>query len=95
MQTNAGGRMMLLPPPEGHCRICAVAHEPHFPHNALSMFYQVRFKMRYGRDGTWADAAAHCSLDMQLAWRNGLEERGEPWTEPPEGVALIAEAIDG
>ena len=86
--------MKLLPPPEGHCRICAVKHEPHLPHNAQSLFYQMRFNMRYKRAGTWADALAHCSEQMQQLWITALRENNA-YTEPPEGVAPIAEPIDG
>lgn len=85
--------MKLLPPPEGHCRICAVKHEPAMPHNAQSLFYQMRFKMRYGRDGTWADAAAHCTNEMRAYWAKELAIKGV-WTQLPEGVAVIAEPID-
>ena len=88
------GKMMLLPPPDGHCRICAVMHEPDMPHNAQSLFYGMRFKMRYGRDGTWADAIAHCTPEMQSYWIQGLTDRGA-WSEPPAGVEPIAEPIDG
>ncbi len=84
----------LLPPPEGHCRICAVKHEPHIPHNAQSVFYQMRFAMRYGRAGTWADAIAHCSPEVQSYFRAGLDDR-KAWTEPPAGVDPISEPIDG
>ena len=87
--------MKLLPPPDGHCRICAVKHEPEMPHNAQSIFYQVRFKMRYGRDGTWADAAAHCPAELAEVWREKLEELGGKWTSPPEGIDVIVEPIDG
>lgn len=85
---------MLLPPPEGHCRICAVKHEPHEAHNAQSMFYQMRFRLRYDRDGTWADAIAHCPARARLQWRRLLVER-KAWTEPPIGVDPISEPIDG
>jgi hypothetical protein len=51
--------MMLLPPPPGHCRICGTRHDPDDPHDATSLFWGMRFRMRYGRDGTWADACAH------------------------------------
>ena len=88
------GSMKLLPPPEGHCRICAVDHQPEMPHNAQSIFYGMRFKMRYGRDGTWADAIAHCDIDMRLHWEKHLRELGA-WSEPPEGVDPISEPIDG
>ena len=83
----------LLPPPEGHCRICSRMHEPNMPHDAQQLFYGMRFKMRYGRDGTWADAIAHCDIDTQIHWRNALEQAGH-WTEPPEGVDVISEPID-
>jgi hypothetical protein len=85
---------MLLPPPEGHCRICAVKHEPDMAHNAQSLFYQMRFLMRYGRDGTWADAIAHCSPGMKAHWTKLLNEKGA-FTSPPDGIDPIAEAIDG
>ncbi len=86
--------MMLLPPAEGHCRICAVQHEPEAPHNAQSLFYGMRFKMRYGREGTWADAVAHCPEQIRELWEQGLRQRGA-WTAPPEGVEAICEPIDG
>lgn len=87
-------KMMLLPPLEGHCRICAVKHEPHVPHNAQSLFYRVRFQARYGRAGTWADAISHTSEQVQQLFIRGLREKNA-YTEPPEGVAPIAEPIDG
>ena len=83
----------LLPPPEGCCRICAIKHTPEMPHNAQTLFYGMRFKMRYGRDGTWADAIAHCDIDTRLMWEARLSEIGH-WTEPPEGVEIISEPID-
>jgi hypothetical protein len=86
--------MMLLPPPDGHCRICAVNHEPEAAHNAQSLFYQARFFMRYKRNGTWADAVAHCTAEAQELWKWELIKLGG-WTEPPEGVEPICEPIDG
>ena len=85
---------MLLPPGEGKCRICAVDHPPEQAHNAQSLFYQMRFNMRYGRPGTWADCIAHCSEDVQKHWITELRALNF-YTEPPEGVAPIAERIDG
>jgi hypothetical protein len=92
--TQNEGKMMLMPPPEGHCRICAVKHEPGNPHNAQSIFYGMRFKMRYGRDGTWADALAHCAPALRAAWERELR-KVNAWTEPPPGVEPVAEPIDG
>ena len=94
-EAKPAGRMMLLPPAEGKCRICAVAHEPELPHNADSLFYGMRFKMRYGRDGTWEDAAAHCSPEMRAMWKEEYESMGGRWTSPAEGVEPISEPIDG
>jgi hypothetical protein len=85
---------MLLPPPAGHCRICAVKHDPLEAHNAQSVFYQMRFRMRYGRDGTWADAIAHLPSDIAEQWRT-LLGNAEAWTQPPDGVDPIPEPIDG
>ncbi|CAN5407021.1 hypothetical protein BH11PLA2_BH11PLA2_34340 [soil metagenome] len=89
------GSMKLMPPREGHCRICAVKHEPDSAHDATSLFFQMRFKMRHKRDGTWADAVAHLPPELRMAWRRCLEEFGGVWTEPPAGVEPIAEPIDG
>lgn len=88
------GSMMLMPPRKDHCRICAVKHEPDVPHNAQSLFFQMRFKMRYGRDGTWADAIAHCSEPVKEHWERELKI-AKVWTQPPDGVEVIIEAIDG
>lgn len=87
-------RIKLLPPAEGHCRICAAQHDPTQAHNAQSLFFQTRFRLRYGRDGTWADAIAHCPEHIQRYWIGALRHIGE-WSEPPVGVAPIAEPIDG
>lgn len=83
--------MMLLPPPEGTCPICATEHEPTYPHNARSLYYLYRFYGARGRWPTWADAAAHCSADMVEMWKNAMQRKGVDWTEPPEGVEPIAD----
>lgn len=79
--------MMLLPPAEGTCPICATKHEPHLPHNAQSLYYQYRFYGVRGRWPTWADALAHCDVDMQIFWRQRLEDRGV-WSEPEDGEPI-------
>jgi len=86
--------MTLLPPKEGHCRICAVKHEPTLPHNAQSLYYAMRFQMRHGRQGTWADAVAHCTQEIREFWETELTKKGA-WSKPPEGVEPIEEPIDG
>lgn len=73
--------MMLLPPAEGRCPICATQHEPTEPHNGQSLYYQYRFFQAHGRWPTWADAIAHCTGQIQAAWRHQLELRGK-WSQP-------------
>lgn len=85
--------MKLLPAAKGTCPMCAHPHDPTDPHNQQSLFYATRFSMEYGRSPTWADAVAHCSPAMQAAWEAALQEHNA-WSEPPEGVAPIAEPCD-
>lgn len=66
--------MMLLPPAPHLCQICATEHEPHLPHNAQSIFYQMKFKMDHGREATWSDALAHCDREMKIFWKQQLAE---------------------
>ena len=68
--------MKILPAKEGTCPICAVNHEPGFPHNKDSLFYQMSFYQQNNRYPTWKDAMAHCSEEMQKAWTDALKEKG-------------------
>ena len=68
--------MMLLPPRSDVCQICATDHEPHLPHNAQSLYYQMAFKIEHGREATWKDALAHCSDEMKDLWIEALAEKG-------------------
>jgi hypothetical protein len=68
--------MMLLPPHPSKCQECAAEHEPDQPHNAQTLFYQVKFQMDNGRGATWIDAMAHCSPEMRALWTAALIERG-------------------
>lgn len=85
----------LLPPKAGHCLMCAADHEPHLAHDAQSMFYQVRFKDKYGRFPTWADAVAHLPQKNQKQWlietRKVYVKHDLEFHELPEGVEPIAE----
>lgn len=81
----------ILPPPPGLCQVCACAHSENLPHNASSLFYQVQFQQLHQRASTWADAVAHCSEIVRKAWRRAANSMNA-WTEPPEGVAPIAQA---
>jgi hypothetical protein len=71
-----GGKMTLLPAAPGLCPECATKHEPESPHNAQSLFYQVKFQMEYDRGATWVDAMAHCSDDIKTVWTRLLVARG-------------------
>jgi hypothetical protein len=84
--------MMLLPPKPGSCPACGrfPAHDPKDPHDAQSLYYQYSFYGRHGRWPTWADAVAHCDDDRKRWWREELS-RGGHWSEPPEGIAPIAD----
>lgn len=45
--------------------MCATEHGENQPHNYWSLFYGMRFKLRYGRDATHADAIAHLSAEYR------------------------------
>lgn len=70
--------VVIFPPKPGTCRECAVKHDPAYPHNRDSLYYQMRFQQKHRRFPTWADAMAHCSEAMKAAWREGLLARGVP-----------------
>lgn len=79
--------MMLLPPREGTCPICAIAHEPEQPHNCQSLYYQYRFFGVRGRWPTWADAVAHCEPATREIWERELRSRNA-WSEPEDGEPI-------
>jgi hypothetical protein len=77
-----GDGMMLLPPDEGLCQQCARDHDPAMPHDQQSLHWQYWFRLtevRAGREErwpTWDDAMAHCTPQMQDAWRTELRRLG-------------------
>lgn len=73
----------LLKPAPDKCQECAVDHLPEQPHNRDSLYYQFVFFLKHGRHPTWADAIAHCTADLQRAWKEELKLRGA-WTEKEE-----------
>jgi hypothetical protein len=82
--------MMLLPPPPGVCPICAHDHDPTWPHNKDSVYYQYRFYGTHGRWPTWADAIAHCDQPTRDHWERELrlmkawsQPEGQPIADPP------------
>lgn len=89
--------MHLLPAPADACQECAVKHEPSFPHNRDSLFYQMHFRKEHGRWPTWADAIAHCDERAKPAIKALLEREGV-WSEPVEGMTeeeKAARAVGG
>jgi len=69
-------KVMILPPMKGTCPECAAKHEPDWPHNRDSLYYQIRFYQKNGRMPTWGDAMAHCSEDMKRVCREVLTKHG-------------------
>lgn len=68
--------MRLIPPGPGKCPECAVEHPSHEPHDAQSLYYQMKFRQQRGRFPTWRDAMAHCDSEMQDTWIAALMEFG-------------------
>ena len=66
----------MLPPPADCCQECAVKHEPWNAHDAQSLYYQMKFNAEHGRSPTWLDAIAHCTPELQKAWKEGLRKKG-------------------
>lgn len=67
---------VLLPPPPGVCRSCAVDHEPELPHDQTSLYWQYRFYRDAGRWPTWDDAMAHCTDEVKAMWKKAMAEAG-------------------
>ena len=82
MKNELSGKMMLMPARPGACVHCATKHGEHDPHNFQSVFWGMRFKMKWGRDPTHADCVAHLSGERQTCYRAALVQLGIEWTEP-------------
>lgn len=74
--------VILFPPVPGACQECAFAHDPEYPHNRDSLYYQMKFRKKNGRFPTWNDAMAHCSDSMKAESRDELARRGIDVEEP-------------
>ena len=66
----------LLPAKPGTCPECAVAHDPTYPHNQQSLYYQYHFYAEHQRWPTWEDAMAHCDDRMKEFWKEELRKNG-------------------
>jgi hypothetical protein len=60
--------MTMLPPAPGKCPECAAEHGENEPHNADSIFYQLKFQAEHGRSPTWRDATAHMTEEDRKLW---------------------------
>ena len=78
--------MKMLPAPPGTCVHCATKHGENDPHNWWSLFYGMRFKMKWGRDHTHADCVAHLPPECREAYREALREHGYEWTQNGEPI---------
>jgi hypothetical protein len=87
-QTHRASAFGVLPPPPGKCQVCAAEHDPHLPHDAQSLYYQIIFEGMVGRSATWADAMAHCDDTIKDTWKAELQKLGA-WTEPPAGETPV------
>jgi hypothetical protein len=81
------GRMMFLPARPGTCAMCARDHASELAHDYQSVFYQMRFKAKWGRDATHDDTIAHLTPEQQSAWRHASDEVGVKWTSHPDPIA--------
>lgn len=68
--------LMLMSPAPGRCQVCATKHEPKLPHNAQSIYYQMKFKMETGKEPSWKTAMAHCTARVKRLWTAQLKEMG-------------------
>ena len=78
----------MMPAKPGTCAFCATKHDENLPHNLQSLFYGTRFKLKYGRDPTWADACAHLTDDQREQWKAAMRKIGVEWTEPQESEPI-------
>ena len=80
-------KVILAPAKPGNCPVCAAEHGIGEPHNRDSLHYQFRFFAQYSRWPTWADAIAHCALEVREAWTGGLIAENA-WSEPESGEPI-------
>lgn len=69
-------KVVIMPPRPGVCPVCAAEHSEIEPHNAGSLYYQMKFRQRNGVFPNWGDAMRHCPKDVQEAWKSRLLEHG-------------------
>lgn len=62
----------ILAPGKWKCPLCADRHSSYEPHNRNSLYYQVKFRRKNGREPTWTDAMGELSQLMRAYWRGEL-----------------------
>lgn len=87
--------VFMLPPSKGNCLVCARNHKADEPHDADSMYYQVKFTDAHGRAPTWYDACAHFDAEKQELCievaKDTCAQYDKEFRELPEGAKPIAE----
>ncbi len=68
-----------------HCPECNIKHDATEPHDATTLFYQVKFQREHDRWPTWADAMAHCSMETKRFWIKELAKHGVSVHAPRKG----------
>lgn len=67
-------KIVIVPPRQGACPICAVKHDKGSPHEPRSAYYRSRFRAKHHRYPDWEDAMAHCSEETKATLRKNLSE---------------------
>ena len=65
----------LLPAKPGTCSECSTVHDPTYPHNQQSLYYQYHFYADHNRFPTWEDAMSHCTEEMKRVVIEELTKR--------------------
>lgn len=66
------GTMMLLPPAEDACQVCARRHDPRQAHDPHSLYWGTAREMQGLPAPTWGDAVADLDGATRAAWTNLL-----------------------
>ncbi len=70
MKINQKTDFSVLPVQQGCCPICAIEHDPDYPHDATTFYYRFLFKNQYNREATWNDVMLHCPEEIKKISQN-------------------------
>ena len=62
----------ILPAAPGTCPVCATSHNPDYPHNLQSLYYQMSFMQVNDRWPTLVDSMQHCTDEIKQKWCQSL-----------------------